>query len=382
MQALMAKQIFTGDVLLEQHAILLDAGKIIDVVSVANIPPHTEKIDYTDCLLAPGFIDIQINGGGGVLFNETPNIETLKTISHTHARLGTTSFLPTLISTDDKTMQAASLAVRQAMQENVPGILGIHYEGPWLNAEKNGIHAKNNICYPNTASLQQLEKLSVAKTLVTIAPEIFSDQQIQQLIAHGFIIFVGHSNATYARMQQTFAAGVTGVTHLFNACSSLMSREPGIVGAALLSDQTWCSVIVDGHHVSYPSLQIALNCKNRKKFILISDAMTVVGTDSQSFNLDNEIIAVTTGKCTNAVGTLAGSVLDIATALRNTVNNLNITLVEALRMSSTNAAEMLGLEQQIGRIIPEAQADLVALNAQLHVRAVIQQGQLIDLSIS
>lgn len=377
MYAITAQYIFNGDDLLEQHAVLIDADKIIDVVKTNAIPNHSEKLDFPNQLIAPGFIDIQVNGGGGKLFNETPTLETLRTIANTHRRFGTTGFFPTLISTDDTHMRAASQAVKQALAENMPGVLGLHFEGPWLNMVKKGIHPAIHVRHPEDDIAQLLKEVAVPNTLLTIAPELFDSQTIQQLVAQNINIAAGHSHATYTELEAAVDAGITCITHLFNTCTQLTSREPGVVGAALLDQRLWSSIIVDGHHVSYATLRIALNAKDYKKFILISDAMTAVGTDITEFKLADEVIYVRDGKYTNDVGTLAGSALDMATALRNTVQYLHVPLAEALRMTSTNAAEMLGFDKTIGRLASGMQADLVILNKNLNVQQVIQRGKII-----
>jgi N-acetylglucosamine-6-phosphate deacetylase len=349
--------------------VLLDGTRIADVV-VASDPRvrAAQVVDLDGCMLAPGFIDCQVNGGGGVLFNDAPTVDGIARIAAAHRRFGTTGLLPTLISDDAAIMRAASAAVREAVTRNVPGILGIHLEGPFLAAQRKGIHDADKFRAPTMADVDLIAAGDTGKILLTIAPEQVAPDVLRELAARGVILSAGHTAATYAQTRAALDAGVRGFTHLFNAMSPLQSREPGAVGAALEHRDSWCGVIVDGHHVHPAALRVALAAKPRGKIFLVTDAMPPVGADDDQFTLNGEAITCRDGKCTNADGVLAGSALDMASAVRNAVALLGVAADEALRMASTYPAAFLGLGNMHGRIAPGYAADLVALDADFGVR--------------
>ncbi len=349
--------------------LLLDGARIADVV-VASDPRvrAAQVVDLEGCTLAPGFIDCQVNGGGGVLFNDAPTLDGITSIAAAHRRFGTTGLLPTLISDDAATMHAAIAAVREAIARDVPGILGIHLEGPFLAPQRKGIHDAGKFRAPTTADIDLIAAGDAGKALLTIAPEQVAPQVLRELAARSVILCAGHTAATYAQTRTALDAGVRGFTHLFNAMSPLQSREPGVVGAALEDRASWCGIIVDGHHVHPAALRVALAAKPRGKIFLVTDAMPPVGADSDRFTLNGEVITCRDGKCTNADGVLAGSALDMASAVRNAITLLGLAADEALRMASAYPAAFLGLEKTHGRIAPGYVADLVALDADFVVR--------------
>ncbi|MBS0570129.1 MAG: N-acetylglucosamine-6-phosphate deacetylase [Proteobacteria bacterium] len=354
---------------IDAAAVLLDGARIIDVAVASDARVRAARIvDLEGLTLAPGFIDCQVNGGGGVLFNDTPTVEGIARIAAAHRRCGTTGLLPTLISDDASTMRAAMAAVRAAIAGNVHGVLGIHLEGPFLAAQRKGIHAADKFRVPTEADIELIGAGDAGKVVMTIAPEQVATDTMHALTARSVILSAGHTAATYAQTRAALDAGVRGFTHLFNAMSPLQSREPGVVGAALEDRSSWCGVIVDGHHVHPATLQVALAAKPRGKVFLVTDAMPPVGADNNTFTLNGETITCRDGKCTNAAGVLAGSALDMASAVRNTVNLLGVAVDEALRMASTYPAAFLGLEMTHGRIAPGYAADLVALDAGMQVR--------------
>jgi len=276
--------------------------------------------------------------------------------------------MPTLISDDVAVMVRAIAAVREAIAQNVPGILGIHLEGPYLAAARKGVHDPDKFHTPGADELDLIASLGVGKTMLTLAPERFGDDTLQALAARGVLVCAGHTAADYDRLRSAFANGVRGVTHLYNAMTPLGSREPGGVGACIEDPNAWCGVIVDGEHVHDASLRIAIAAKPRGKIMLVTDAMPPVGGDSEDFVLYGETMTCRDGKCTTASGTLAGSSLDMATAVRNSVRRLGLPLEEACRMASTYPAEFLGLGHELGRIAPGYRADLVVLDDALNVR--------------
>jgi N-acetylglucosamine-6-phosphate deacetylase len=353
----------------DDRAVVVDAGRIVEVVRGDPGGPPSGRVDCEGHLLLPGFVDVQVNGGGGALFNEAPTAETLATIARAHRRFGTTSLLPTLISDDRRTIAQAIDATRQAMARGVPGVIGVHIEGPCLNEERKGAHDAAKFRDLDDEDIALLSSLDTGRMLVTLAPEMTQPETIARLVANGVRVSAGHTNATYAQMQPALAAGVTAFTHLFNAMSPLGSREPGVVGAALSHAGSWCGLIVDGHHVDPVVLRLALRCKPRDRFLLVTDAMPGVGCDSDHFFLQGRRIDVRDGRCIDEAGVLTGSNLDMASAVRNAVSMLGLPLEDAVRMASAWPAAFLGLEHDLGRIAPGLRANLVLADAGMNVRA-------------
>jgi len=351
----------------EGQALLIEGGRITALVPASALPTGAEVVDLQGRLLAPGFIDTQVNGGGGVLFNDEPTVEGIAAIGAAHRRFGTTGFLPTLISDDLAVVQRGIAAVDAAIAAGVPGVLGIHIEGPFLNPVRKGIHDETKMRGLDEAAFAILTSLKQGRTLVTLAPESVGVEMIARLAAAGVIVSAGHTNATYATAKQGFENGVTGVTHLFNAMSPLTSRKPGVVGAALEDQGAWCGLIVDGQHVDYATLRIALRCRPLDRFMLVTDAMPCVGSDAPSFELQGRTIYVRDGACFDANGVLAGSAIDMASAVAGAHRHLGLPLAEAVAMASASPAAFLGQGGERGEIAPGMAADLVLLNDDLAV---------------
>jgi N-acetylglucosamine-6-phosphate deacetylase len=365
--ALVNARILAADGFVDR-AVLIGEGRVVDIVGSND--PRVRDADVHDlagAYLVPGFIDCQVNGGGGVLFNDAPSVDTIRRIGAAHAQFGTTGFLPTLISDDIDVMRAAIGAVDRAIIEGVPGVLGIHLEGPYLAPERRGIHNAAKFHIPGTGDIALASSLSSGRTLITLAPERVDTAAIRALVAGGAIVAAGHTAADYATTRRALDAGMSGFTHLFNAMTPLQSREPGVVGAALEDPSSWCGLIVDGCHIHPAVLRIALAAKPRGKLFLVTDAMPPVGSSGDSFVLNGETITCRDGRCVNANGTLAGSSLDMAAAVRNTVEQGGIALPEALRMASTYPADFLGLAMTHGRIAPGFAADFVVTDDALRV---------------
>jgi len=355
--------VLIDDHFVDEVAVVIDDAQIVDVVPRTDARVRAaHQRDLLGQMLAPGFIDCQVNGGGGVLFNDAPTVDTLRRIATAHRRFGTTGLLPTLISDDAEVMRAAIAAVAAAIAQGVPGILGIHLEGPFLSPQRKGIHDAAKFRVPDAADIDLVASLGAGKTLLTLAPEEVSQQTLRALAQRDVVLAACHTAATYAQTRAALAAGMRGFTHLYNAMSPLGNREPGTVGAALEDAASWCGVIVDGHHVHPASLRIALAAKPQGKIFLVTDAMPPVGSEQSSFQLNGESITCRDGLCTNAQGVLAGSALDMATAVRNAVAMLQIPLVEALRMASAYPAAFLGLDSSHGRIAAGYAADLALLD--------------------
>jgi N-acetylglucosamine-6-phosphate deacetylase len=367
----MAQALINGRVLLDAkfitgRAVIVEAGRIEAIVPTDDVPAGLERIDLADRILVPGFLDTQVNGGGDRLFNDDPSAETVAAIGAAHRKFGTTGFLPTFISDDAAKIEAAMEATRRAMAERIPGVLGVHIEGPFLNLSRKGIHDARKIRPTSDDEVELLSRPTGGKTLVTLAPEMVAPAVIRELAQAGVIVSAGHSDASADCIANALQDGLRGFTHLFNAMSQLTGREPGVVGAALYDDSSWCGIIVDGHHVDPLVLKIALRAAPLQRFMLVTDAMPSVG-GRKSFVLNGQQITVSGGKCTNVDGTLAGSDLDMASAVRNAVEMLGVDLADAIAMASTNPAAFLGLDHELGRIAPSYRADLVLLDEQLNV---------------
>jgi N-acetylglucosamine-6-phosphate deacetylase len=369
-------RVLRGQALVEGRCVLLEGGRILDIVPEDHPGSRgASQVDLRGNLLLPGFIDSQVNGGGGVLFNDSPSVEAIRQIGRAHRRFGTTCFMPTLISADLDVVARAVGAARAAIEARVPGVLGIHIEGPFLNVERKGVHDPAKLRELDTSAVGLLTSLGIGRTLVTLAPEMTKPQIIRQLEAAGVIISAGHTNATYAEVVAALHHGLTGFTHLFNAMSQLTGREPGVVGAALESVDSWCGIIVDGQHISPVVLRLAMRCKPSNRFMLVTDAMPTVGTNARSFKLEGRDITVSGNVCIDEDGRLAGSNIDMASCVRNAVNLLGVSLPEAVRMASLYPAEFLGLSHELGRIEPGYRANLVLADDKLNVLETWIDGQ-------
>ncbi|OQW47516.1 MAG: N-acetylglucosamine-6-phosphate deacetylase [Proteobacteria bacterium SG_bin6] len=350
------------------QAVVIEHGRIAAVTAADALPPEAMVEDLAGGWLLPGFIDTQVNGGGDRLFNDAPSVETIRAIAAAHRRFGTTGLLPTLISDDVGVIEAAITAVEAAIAAGVPGVLGIHIEGPHLNPAKRGIHDATKFTALDPAMIARLCAPSRGVRLVTLAPELAPPGAIRTLSDHGVIVAAGHSMASYAETRAALDQGLAGFTHLFNAMTQLGSREPGMVGAALEDRRSRFGLIVDGWHVHPASLRVALAARGIDGAMLVTDAMPVVGGARPSFSLGGREITTVDGACRDAQGTLAGSALSMAQAVRNAVGLLGCTLTEGSRMASANPAAFLGLDRHTGAIAVGYQADLVQLDQDLRVR--------------
>jgi len=369
----MATALVNGRVLLDGAfadgaVVVIEKERIVAVTRRSEIPAGAEVIDLEGGLLVPGFIDTQVNGGGGVLFNDAPTVDTIEQIGRAHRKFGTTGYLPTLISDDLHVIRSGIEAVEAAIAQGVPGVLGIHIEGPFLNEHRKGIHDADKIRALDEEGYAVLTSGRGGRTVVTVAPECTTPAMISRLAAAGVIVSAGHSNGRYVDVRSAIDAGLTGITHLFNAMSPLGAREPGVVGAALENDATWCGIIVDGQHVNAATLKIALACRSHDKFMLVTDAMPSVGSDSKSFVLQGKRIFARGGACFDEHGRLAGSDLDMAWAVRNAIETLGLATESALAMASTTPAAFLGLDRELGAIAPGYRADVALLNDRLIVQ--------------
>ena len=369
-RALVNARVLVDEGFADGQAVIVEGDRIVAVVPADDARAKSaERHDLAGAMLVPGFLDVQVNGGGGVLFNDAPTVETLRTIGRAHRRFGTTGFLPTLISDDLSVIAAAIAAVKRALAERVPGVIGVHIEGPFISEARKGAHDPAKFRDLDDRGVQLLTSLGTGRTLVTLAPEVTDVETIRRLTRAGVVVSAGHTDATFEQMQEAFRHGVTGLTHLFNAMSPLTSREPGAVGAALDDPDCWCGLIVDGRHVHPAALRLALRCKSAERFVLVTDAMPIVGSDQDYFMLQGRRVSVRDGVCVDENGTLAGAALDMASAVRNTVELLGVPVERAARMASTYPAQFLGLGRELGRIAPGYRANLTVLDEKLTARA-------------
>lgn len=370
MQALLGASIVTPLGEREGSALLVEHGRIAGIVASADVPVDAERCVLDGGYLVPGFIDVQVNGGGGVLFNDHPDVDGVRAIAAAHRRFGTTSLLPTLISDTLEKVEQAITTIDRAIAAGVPGVAGIHIEGPFLNPGKKGIHDASHMRRLGDAEIALLSRPGRGRRVVTIAPELVPAGAIAQLRAAGVIVCAGHSLASYETTKAALAEGLDGFTHLFNAMSGLGSREPGMVGAALEDRRSRFGLIVDGHHVHPATLRVALAARGDEGVMLVTDAMPPVGTDMTSFMLFGQEIRVTDDICRGPGGTLAGSNLDMARAFRNCMTMMEVDVVAASRMASTNPAAFLGIAAERGAIAPGLVADFLHLTPEFDVARV------------
>jgi N-acetylglucosamine-6-phosphate deacetylase len=360
-----APQLFDGTVM-RGPALVRVSGGLIEDVSFEDAVPLGIPALPPDTILAPGFIDIQVNGGGGVLLNDDPTEACVRRIVEAHRRTGTTGCLPTLIT--DRTDVVERLAAVAPGSLQIPGVLGFHLEGPALNKARKGIHLESEIRVPNGRDLAAMKSISdCGRSIVTLAPECVPPSLIDDLLGAGLRLSAGHSDATQAQIEQAADRGVTGVTHLFNAMSQLTAREPGVVGAALDDERLFAGIICDGLHVDPLSLRVAMRCKGPDRLMLITDAMPPVGTDLRHFLLQGRRITLQGARLTGSDGTLAGAHLTMMQAVRNAVALLRVGIADVLTMASRTPATFLGLESQLGTIAPGYRADLVAFSSKFEV---------------
>ena len=370
LQAIVNGCIFDGESVHEHKAVLIEGEHIVAVVDPEQVPADIgASHDLEGGTLIPGFIDLQVNGGGGVLFTAAPTVDSLRTIGAAHRQYGTTGFLPTLITTRFDVMREAVSAVAEAIAIGAPGVLGLHLEGPFLSPERKGVHDAGKFCQLDQNGFDILTSLQVGSTVVTLAPELTSPQMISRLVAEGVIVCGGHSGATYAQTRDALAHGLSGFTHLYNAMTPLQSREPGMVGAALEDDDSWFGIIADGHHIHPAAFSVAVAAKKRGGALLVTDAMPTVGSPDTSFILDGKTIIASEGRVTNAQGTLAGSDLNMLSAVNNAAKFARLDWFEAVRMASLYPARALGLERELGAIRPGFRASLLALDSTHRIRA-------------
>ncbi|MEZ9141009.1 MULTISPECIES: N-acetylglucosamine-6-phosphate deacetylase [unclassified Shewanella] len=384
-QTLIVDKYFDGELFQPRAAITVENGVISAINHIADTGLDLQLVDeyalenvtHLQGKLVPGFVDVQVNGGGGALFNAQPTLDCIKTIGAAHSKFGTTGFLPTLITDKVEVMAKAADAVAEAIASKTVGVLGIHFEGPHLSVPKKGVHPQSFIRTISDEELAIFARKDLGIKVVTLAPENVSAEVIKTLVSHDVKVCLGHSNADYDTVVAALEAGADGFTHLFNAMSGFGSREPGMVGAALESEHAWCGLIVDGHHVHSATAKVAINAKPQGKVMLVTDAMPPVGMDDNaSFELFGTEVIRQGDRLNAKSGELAGCVLDMVGAVNNSVSMLGLSHEEALRMASLYPAQYLN-KTELGKIAVGQQADFVLLNSQQTVSQTYIKGELI-----
>ena len=354
-------------------ALIIMNGKVVEIIPEEKVDPSTDQIVLAGGLLTPGFVDLQVNGGGGVLFNDNPSLENLKTICEAHAKLGTTSIMPTLISDSPEVHKRAISVIIDALYYPIKGLVGLHLEGPHLAVARKGAHEERFIRPMKELDCLELESLAnkVRNLMLTIAPEAVLPQQITRLSNAGAVISLGHTDCTFNQAADAVDAGATCATHLFNAMSPFGSREPGLVGAVLNSGKLFSGIIADGFHVNKISINLALQAKKAPgALFLVSDSMSTVGSEQTHFFLNDRLITRNQGKLILEDGALAGADISLSDAVRYMVNEVGILQDDAIRMASLIPAKVLGMESEIGCLMPDAQADFLWMKNDLEIEKV------------
>ncbi|QRN40493.1 N-acetylglucosamine-6-phosphate deacetylase [Pectobacterium carotovorum] len=369
MYALTHSRIFTGHQILDNHAVVIADGLIEQICPLAELPAGIEQHDLGGAFLAPGFIDLQLNGCGGVQFNDsldTISVKTLEIMQQANERSGCTSFLPTLITSSDAFMKHSISVMRDWLAQNQHQALGLHLEGPWLNVLKKGTHDPAFIRKPTQELVDFLCANADAITKVTLAPEEVEPSVIRQLTAAGIIVSAGHSNATWEQAKQGFSAGIRFATHLFNAMPYLTGREPGLVGAIYDAPEVYCGIIADGRHVDWANIRNSKRIKG-DKLVLVTDATAPAGADIDQFIFAGKTIYYRDGICVDEHGTLSGSALTMIEAVRNSVEHAGIALDEAIRMATLYPARAIGVDKQLGSIESGKVANLTVFDRDYHI---------------
>ncbi|PPC63316.1 N-acetylglucosamine-6-phosphate deacetylase [Pantoea sp. ICBG 1758] len=377
MYALVNGRIFTGYDILDDHAVVIADGIIDRVCPRAMLDAALPQQDMAGAFIAPGFIDLQLNGCGGVQFNDSPealSMETLEIMQRANEKSGCTSFLPTLITSSDELMKQAVETMRAWLTTRQNQALGLHLEGPWLNREKKGTHNPALIRQPDPALVDYLCANADVITKVTLAPEQAGSEVIRQLSAAGIIVSAGHSNATYAEAKAGFSAGITFATHLYNAMSPFSGREPGLVGALFDSPDVYCGIIADGLHVNYANVRMAKRLKG-ERLILVTDATAPAGAAIDKFIFAGKTIYYRNGLCVDEHGTLSGSALTMIEAVQNSVEYCGIALDEALRMATLYPARAMGVEKQLGTVAAGKAANLTVFTRDYQIIKTFVNGE-------
>ncbi|QOV65310.1 N-acetylglucosamine-6-phosphate deacetylase [Kosakonia pseudosacchari] len=376
MYALTQGRIYTGHEILDDHALVIANGLIERLCPLAELPTGIEQRSLNGAILAPGFIDVQLNGCGGVQFNDTAeavSVKTLEIMQQANERSGCTSYLPTLITTSDELMKQGVQVMRDYLAKYPNQALGLHLEGPWLNIVKKGTHNPEFVRKPDPALVDFLCQNADVITKVTLAPEMAGTEVIRQLADAGIVVSAGHSNATLKEAKAGFRAGITFATHLYNAMPYITGREPGLAGAVLDDTDVYCGVIADGLHVDYVNIRNAKRLKG-DKLCLVTDATAPAGANIEQFIFAGKTIYYRNGLCVDENGTLSGSSLTMIEGVRNLVEHVGIALDEALRMATLYPARAIGVDEKLGSLAAGKVANLTAFTRDYKIIKTIVNG--------
>lgn len=374
MYALTNCKIYTGSDVLSEHALIIDNGLIKAVLPTSDLPQEIEQKDLAGANVSPGFIDLQLNGCGGVMLNDEITADTMQIMHKANLKSGCTSFLPTLITSSDADMRAAITAARDYHAQYQNQSLGLHLEGPYLNVMKKGIHSVDYIRNSDNEMIDFICANADIVAKVTLAPELNDPEHIEKLTQAGIVVSIGHTNATYTEARKGFEAGITFATHLFNAMTPMVGREPGVVGAIYDTPEVYAGIIADGFHVDYANIRIAHKLKG-EKLVLVTDATAPAGADMDYFIFVGKKVYYRDGKCVDENGTLGGSALTMIEAVQNTVEHVGIALDEALRMATLYPAKAIGVDDRLGRIKKGMIANLAIFDRDFKVKATVVNGQ-------
>ncbi|ENC6730480.1 N-acetylglucosamine-6-phosphate deacetylase [Vibrio navarrensis] len=374
MYALTNCKIYTGSDVLSEHALIIDNGLIKAVLPTSELPQEIEQKDLAGANVSPGFIDLQLNGCGGVMLNDEITADTMQIMHKANLKSGCTSFLPTLITSSDADMRAAITAARDYHAQYQNQSLGLHLEGPYLNVMKKGIHSVDYIRNSDNEMIDFICANADVVAKVTLAPELNASEHIEKLTQAGIVVSIGHTNATYTEACKGFEAGITFATHLFNAMTPMVGREPGVVGAIYDTPDVYAGIIADGFHVDYANIRIAHKIKG-EKLVLVTDATAPAGADMDYFIFVGKKVYYRDGKCVDENGTLGGSALTMIEAVQNTVEHVGIALDEALRMATLYPAKAIGVDDRLGRIKKGMIANLAIFDRDFKVKATVVNGQ-------
>jgi len=373
-QAITGSKLFNGIDFIEHKALLIDDQHIAGIVNEDAIPTDFQVKKLDGGILSPGFIDLQVNGGGGKLFNNSPDKESLNTIISAHQYFGTTSIMPTVISDSLNILQKCTDTISNEINNN-HSLLGIHIEGPFFNVKYRGVHQKQYINTINASYLNLFETLDKFPVMLTLAPECISIKQLKHLKSLGFKILAGHTDANYDQLEEAVKYGLDGFTHLFNAMGQISAREPGVVGSAFDFDETSASIIVDLHHVHPSLINLSFKQKPKGKLFFVSDSMATINHGEPSFELYDEVVSESNGRIINSEGKLAGSSITQIDAIKNAYQKCSIPLESAISMATLYPAEYLGVSDYIGQLKKGYRADLAHFDSNFHVQNVWLAGK-------
>ena len=373
-QAITGSKLFNGIDFIEHKALLIEDQHIAGIVNKDAIPTDFQVKKLDGGILSPGFIDLQVNGGGGKLFNNSPDKESLNTIISAHQYFGTTSIMPTVISDSLNILQKCTDTISNEIDNN-HSLLGIHIEGPFFNVKYRGVHQKQYINTINASYLNLFETLDKFPVMLTLAPECISIKQLKHLKSLGFKILAGHTDASYDQLEEAVKYGLDGFTHLFNAMGQISAREPGVVGSAFDFDETSASIIVDLHHVHPSLINLSFKQKPKGKLFFVSDSMATINHGEPSFELYDEVVSESNGRIINSEGKLAGSSITQIDAIKNAYQKCSIPLESAISMATLYPAEYLGVSDYIGQLKKGYRADLAHFDSNFHVQNVWLAGK-------